>query len=186
MAGCPTSLTGLPSLLRRPSPFTQREVPLQCAKRKARRAGCLQQRTLGTGSRWLRSLPSTARDCASQRAIQRGHPHGETGALWVPMRTHTVLSVPWVLMVFSEEADARRVHEVLPKRFGRDGLKLHPEKWLLVGFQRPRPKAGARREATFDFLGFTLLWGRSRRGSWARKVRTAKGRLTRSPKARKE
>ena len=90
------------------------------------------------------------------------------------------------VMVFSEEADARRVHKVLPKRFGRFGLTLHPEKTRLVPFQRPRPTAGARREATFDFLGFTLFWGRSRRGLWALKVKTAKGRLTRALKALKE
>ena len=32
------------------------------------------------------------------------------------------------VMVFSNEEDARRVLEVLPKRFGRFGLALHPEK----------------------------------------------------------
>ena len=71
------------------------------------------------------------------------------------------------VMVFSEEADARRVHEVLPKRFGRYGLKLHPEKTRLVGFQRPGPKAGARREANRHW--WRALGRRSQRYlSWAR------------------
>ena len=43
------------------------------------------------------------------------------------------------MMVFSEEADAKRVMEVLPKRFGKYGLGLHPEKTRLVPFRRPRP-----------------------------------------------
>jgi RNA-directed DNA polymerase len=90
------------------------------------------------------------------------------------------------VMVFSDEADARRVHEVLPKRFGRFGLTLHPEKTRLIRFHRPGPGEGVRRDATFDFLGFTLFWGRSRRGWWVVKVKTARGRLTRALQALKE
>ena len=42
---------------------------------------------------------------------------------------------------FSDERDARRVLEVLPKRFGKYGLTLHPEKTRLVRFNRP-PRQG--------------------------------------------
>jgi group II intron reverse transcriptase/maturase len=61
---------------------------------------------------------------------------------------------------FTDESDARRVLEVLPKRFGKYGLTLHPAKTRLVPFRRPpqRPTPGARaqeRPGTFDFLGFT-------------------------------
>jgi retron-type reverse transcriptase len=38
---------------------------------------------------------------------------------------------------FLDEADARRVLDVLPKRFARFGLRLHPEKTKLVDFRRP-------------------------------------------------
>src|SRR4051812_14020973 len=41
------------------------------------------------------------------------------------------------VLVFEREGDARRVLEVLPKRFGKYGLTLHPEKTRLVPFQRP-------------------------------------------------
>ena len=41
-------------------------------------------------------------------------------------------------MVFRREHDARRVLEVLPKRFNRFGLQLHPDKTRLVSFLRPR------------------------------------------------
>ena len=54
------------------------------------------------------------------------------------------------------EEDARRVLEVLPKRLGKYGLAIHPEKTRLVPFQAPR--AGTQRgehNDTFDFLGFT-------------------------------
>ena len=39
---------------------------------------------------------------------------------------------------FEYEDDARRVLAVLPKRFGKYGLTLHPEKTRLVEFRRPR------------------------------------------------
>lgn len=86
--------------------------------------------------------------------------------------------------VFAREEGARRVLDVLPKRFGKYGLALHPEKTRLVPFQGIRPGAppGPRdeRPGTFDFLGFTHYWGRTRRGNWAVKRKTAKDRLRRS------
>lgn len=84
---------------------------------------------------------------------------------------------------FSDERDARRVMDVLPKRFGRYGLTLHPEKTRLVRFHRPprkgHPPRGGRPE-TFDFLGFTHYWGMSWRGYWVVKRKTASSRLSRS------
>jgi RNA-directed DNA polymerase len=92
------------------------------------------------------------------------------------------------VLVFETEGDARRVLDVLPKRFGKYGLTLHPEKTRLVPFQRPRPVArtGAargERPGTFDFLGFTHHWGRTRTGSWAVKRKTARDRFRRSLRA---
>ena len=60
-----------------------------------------------------------------------------------------------------------RVAEVLGKRMERFGLRLHPEKTRLIAFERP--EAGQRSgkgPATFDFLGFTMYWRRTRRGHW--------------------
>jgi group II intron reverse transcriptase/maturase len=83
----------------------------------------------------------------------------------------------------SEEADARRVLDVLPKRFGKYGLTLHPEKTRLVRFDRPsKPDSGDDGLGTFDFLGFTHLWARTRKGGWAVTRQTADGRLTRALK----
>lgn len=88
------------------------------------------------------------------------------------------------VIAFSHEEDARRVLDVLPKRFGKYGLTLHPEKTRLVEFQRPdrRPadEGGAGRPGTFDLLGFTHYWGLSRKGKWVVKRKTAKGRLSRA------
>jgi len=89
-----------------------------------------------------------------------------------------------LIIGFSSEEDARRVSEVLPKRFERYGLTLHPEKTRLVPF-RPRrgePRSGdpTPEPGSFDFLGFTHYWGRSRKGAWVIKRKTAKGRLGRA------
>jgi group II intron reverse transcriptase/maturase len=82
------------------------------------------------------------------------------------------------------ESDARRIMEVLPRRFGRYGLTIHPEKTKLVKFGKPPKKeqAGPKNE-TFDFLGFTHYWAKSRRGYWVIKRKTARKRQRRSIKA---
>ncbi|MBU0608389.1 MAG: group II intron reverse transcriptase/maturase [Armatimonadetes bacterium] len=93
-----------------------------------------------------------------------------------------------VAIVFSCEDDARRVMGVLPKRFGKYGLTLHPEKTRLVEFRRPKRSApprdggGASRPGTFDLLGFTHHWARSLRGFWVVRRRTASDRFSRALK----
>jgi group II intron reverse transcriptase/maturase len=86
---------------------------------------------------------------------------------------------------FSQEEDARRVLAVLPKRFGKYGLSLHPDKTRLIDFRRPREtepsdSSASRRRRTFDLLGFTHYWARSRRGYWVIKRKTATDRLSRA------
>jgi len=98
------------------------------------------------------------------------------------------------------EADARRLMEVLPKRFAKHGLTIHPEKTKLIEFGRPRKQASSREKpdtssgskpgdghgtgnGTFDFLGFTWYWARSRKGNWVIKKKTSKKRLKRTLKS---
>jgi hypothetical protein len=84
---------------------------------------------------------------------------------------------------FTDEPDARRVLEVLPKRFGKYGLTIHPEKTRLIPFQRPHGGANPPRDhrpGTFDFLSFTHYWARSRKGNWVIKRKTASSRFTRA------
>ena len=83
-----------------------------------------------------------------------------------------------VVMGFECQEDAERVLRVLPKRFAKYGLTLHPDKTRLVAFGRPNRQA-AERPGTFDFLGFTHYWGRSRKGAWVIKRKTARARFNR-------
>lgn len=86
------------------------------------------------------------------------------------------------VFVFMRKDDAERVFDVLPKRFSKYGLALHPEKTRLVPFRRPEEdQSGPRgKPGTFDMLGFTYYWGRSRNGYWVVKLRTAKDRFSRA------
>lgn len=92
------------------------------------------------------------------------------------------------IMVFASEEDARRVMGVLPKRFTKYGLTLHPVKTRMVDFRRPGrgpPTTGGDgqgRSCTFDLLGFTHFWAKSRRGRWVVKRKTARDRFSRALK----
>ena len=106
----------------------------------------------------------------------------ESAGVRFPRATH-------LNIVFSNERDARRVLAVLPKRFGRYDLQIHPEKTRLVTFMRPPAKIRRRRDyrgtwpGTFDFLGFTHDWARAQRSErWVIKKKTAKDRLSRARK----
>src|SRR5262249_51983048 len=93
------------------------------------------------------------------------------------------------LIGVAREDDARRIMDVLPKRMSKFGLTVHPEKTRLVGFCPPDAADSATQEkgppspATFDFLGFTHYWGRSRQGAWVVKRKTAKSRFKRALQA---
>jgi RNA-directed DNA polymerase len=77
------------------------------------------------------------------------------------------------------KSDAERILAVLPKRFERYGLTLHPDKTSLVWFSKPYSEKEAKERGTFDFLGFTFHWGKSRQGYWVIKKKTARKRLLR-------
>jgi group II intron reverse transcriptase/maturase len=85
---------------------------------------------------------------------------------------------------FEHEEDARRVAEVIPKRFAKYGLAVHPDKTRLIPFRKPvtkpRRDSGDGEPGTFDLLGFTHYWGRSWRGNWVVKRKTAQSRLSRA------
>jgi group II intron reverse transcriptase/maturase len=81
---------------------------------------------------------------------------------------------------FTDESDAKRVLEVLPKRFGKYGLTLHPDKTRLVEFRPPQDPDSGRGAEAFDLLGFTHTWERSRKGRWVVRRKTAGSRFTRA------
>jgi RNA-directed DNA polymerase len=92
----------------------------------------------------------------------------------------------------AREDDGQRIMEVLPKRMSKYGLTVHPEKTRLVRFEPPQADDSATEERdppeprTFDFLGLTHSWGRSQRGAWVVKRKTARSRLKRALSALSE
>ena len=85
---------------------------------------------------------------------------------------------------FEYREDAERVMAVLPRRLQRYGLTLHPDKTRLLDFRRPPAvQQDGKGPGTFDFLGFTLYWRRSRRGRWHLACKTRRARLRRAIQA---
>jgi RNA-directed DNA polymerase len=82
---------------------------------------------------------------------------------------------------FERRQDAERALEMLHQRMAEYGLTLHPDKTRLVPFARP-PQGPPQPQGpqTFDFLGFTLYWHRSRAGRWIVGMKTRKARLQRA------
>ena len=88
------------------------------------------------------------------------------------------------VIVFTNQKDALQIMEMLPRRFGEYGLSVHAEKTRLVDFRHPshsgRQRDGTSKPDTFDLLGFTHYWGKSRRGTWTVARKTMSKRLTRA------
>jgi group II intron reverse transcriptase/maturase len=77
---------------------------------------------------------------------------------------------------FTDLSDAERVLAVLPKRFAKYGLTLHPDKTRLIDFYSPRGVTGR----SFDFLGFTHFLAKSRKGEIVLKRKTSSKSLRKS------
>jgi group II intron reverse transcriptase/maturase len=85
---------------------------------------------------------------------------------------------------FERQDDAEWVMKALEQRLASFGLKLHPDKTRLLDFRRPpRSQTGGKGPGTFDFLGFTIYWGHSRKGNWVLKCKTRNARLRRAKEA---
>jgi group II intron reverse transcriptase/maturase len=82
---------------------------------------------------------------------------------------------------FEHETDARRFWDATRERLEEFSLSLHPEKTRLIEFGRhaatARKQRGLGKPETFNFLGFTLLCGRSRRGNFLLKRKTRRDRM---------
>lgn len=87
------------------------------------------------------------------------------------------------VLMFERLDDAERMMDVLPKRFAKYGLTLHEEKTRLVNFKKSDDGVeGSEETGSFNFLGFTHFWARSRNGKRIIKRKTAKDRVARSLK----
>jgi RNA-directed DNA polymerase len=85
------------------------------------------------------------------------------------------------VMGFERQEDAHQVNRLLSERFAVYGLELHPEKTRMVNFRRPpKRQQSGKGPGTFDFLGFTHYWKRSREGNWHMAVKTRRARLKRA------
>ena len=82
---------------------------------------------------------------------------------------------------FEHEADARRFWDAMRERLQEFSLSLHPEKTRLIEFGRQaaakRAQSGLGKPETFNFLGFTLICGKSRRGNFLLKRRSRRDRM---------
>ncbi|MDI7269091.1 MAG: group II intron reverse transcriptase/maturase [Myxococcota bacterium] len=88
------------------------------------------------------------------------------------------------IILFERREDAERVLAVLPKRMARFNLTLHPEKTRLLPFDHPPcGQVEGKGPATFDFLGFTVYWRRTRQGTWVPGLKTRRARLQRATQA---
>ena len=90
------------------------------------------------------------------------------------------------VMLFAYKDDAERVLEVLGKRLAKYGLELHPDKTSMVDFRyKPKPAKDKDDKAlatNFNFLGFTHIWVKSRKGWPIVQQLTAKDRFARAKK----
>src|SRR5664280_1121596 len=80
---------------------------------------------------------------------------------------------------FEHEKDARRFLSDLHERFAGFGLQLHPDKTRLIEFGRSaarnRAARGQGKPETFDFLGFTHICARGKKGRfWIRRITIVK------------
>ena len=82
---------------------------------------------------------------------------------------------------FQYEEDADRFLNDFKERLGKFGLELHPEKTRRIEFgrfaERNRKKRGEGKPETFDFLGFTHISGKGRKGYFTVKRKTIAKRM---------
>ena len=86
-----------------------------------------------------------------------------------------------IVVGFEHETDARRFWEAMRQRLEDYALALHPEKTRLIEFGRRaadnRARRGLGKPETFNFLGFTFICGRSRRGRFLLHRKTRRDRM---------
>ncbi len=95
-----------------------------------------------------------------------------------------------IIVGFQHESDARRFWNAMRERLGEFALSLHPDKSRLIEFGRfaaaDRERRGSNKPETFDFLGFTFICGKSRKGGFLIKRKTRADRMRAKLKEVKE
>ena len=95
-----------------------------------------------------------------------------------------------IVVGFEHEVDARRFWDAMEKRLQEFALSLHPDKTRLIEFGRHaanrRYRKGLGKPETFNFLGFTFICGRSRKGQYLVKRKSRRDRMQTKLKEIKE
>ena len=85
-----------------------------------------------------------------------------------------------MVFIFEQQSDAQRFYRALPKRLAKAGLTMHMNKSRLIPAGRSLALSlhqKGKRLPTFNFLGFTCYWGKSRKGFWRLKYKSRKDRF---------
>lgn len=104
-------------------------------------------------------------------------------------RGETIRYADDMVFTFEKQSDAERFYEVLPKRLAKYGLEMHMDKsQILPAGHHVASKAikEGNRLPTFNFLGFTCYWGKSKNGYWRLKYTSRRDRFAGKLKGMKE
>jgi hypothetical protein len=86
-----------------------------------------------------------------------------------------------ILLGFQHRVEADRFLELFRERLGKFGLELHPDKTRRIEFgryaERDREQRGEGKPETFDFLGFTHISGKNRKGTFTVRRMTIRKRM---------
>lgn len=97
-------------------------------------------------------------------------------------QTGMVMYCDDMVFVFEREADAKRFYDVLPKRLNKYGLNINEAKSQMIKSGRDHAANLAKQGkkiASYNFLGFTCYWGKSRFGTtWRLKYTSRRDRFT--------
>src|SRR5919106_270588 len=95
-----------------------------------------------------------------------------------------------IIVGFEHEADAHRFRDAMRARLQEFSLSLHPDKTRLFEFGRHaaagRARRGLGKPETFNFLGFTFVCGKSRRGRFLVERKSRRDRMRAKLKEIKE
>ena len=86
-----------------------------------------------------------------------------------------------ILLGFQHRAEADHFLELFRERLRKFGLELHPDKTRRIEFgryaERDREQRGEGKPETFDFLGFTHISGKNRKGTYTVRRMTIRKRM---------
>jgi group II intron reverse transcriptase/maturase len=104
-------------------------------------------------------------------------------------RTELIRYADDMVFTFESMHEARRFYKVLPKRLARFGLEMHTEKSSIIPaghVAAMRAQRDKKRLPTFNFLGFTCYWGKSRKGFWTLRFSSRRDRFANKLKGMRE